>query len=237
MAVHHFFTSPENVGSDRLTITGDEAHHAARSLRLKTGERITVADGSGRVYDATVTSVGEAVEADITAARDAAPPRPSITIHQALMKGDRMDDVIDRCAEIGVATIAPFVAERSIVRWDEPRRAKALERWRAIARAAAKQARSPWLATIEPIAPGVPELEALVLHEDATVRLRDALPHDPPVVVHLVVGPEGGLAPTEMERLCRAGGRPVSLGERILRSDWAGSVGATIVSFVYGSLG
>jgi 16S rRNA (uracil1498-N3)-methyltransferase len=234
MSRHHFFASPDDITADRVTLTGDEAHHAARVLRLHPGERITVADGSGRVVDAVVRVLGEIVEAEIEDVRTVQAARPAIRIHQALMKGDRMDDMIEKSVEIGVARIAPFEAERSIVRWDDRKRQKAQERWTNVALAAAKQCRSPWLTTIEPVSAGVPAHADLVLHEEATLRFRDTLPDEPPASIDVVVGPEGGLTPDEVERIDAAA---VSLGPRILRTEVAGPVAAAIIAYRYGSLG
>jgi 16S rRNA (uracil1498-N3)-methyltransferase len=235
LGVHHFFVTPDDVAGDRIVLRGEEAHHAARVLRVRQGERVTVADGTGRVFDGFVRSFGDSVEVDVVDVRNVSLPRPSITIHQALMKGDRMDDMIEKSVEIGVARIVPFVAERSIVRWDDPKREKAHERWTHIARAAAKQSRSAWLTEIAPIASGVPKGPAFVLHEEATVRLRDVLPDEPPATVELVVGPEGGLAPDETLEL--GGSTLVSLGPRILRTEVAGPVAAAMIAFAYGNLG
>lgn len=237
MGVHHFFTAPDQVRGDVAVLSGDEARHAARVLRVRPGERITISDDAGHVYDAVVRSVGDIVEADVDGVRDALPPRPKITVHQALMKGDRMDDMIERSVEVGVTRVAPFDAERSIVRWDHTRRKRAHERWVAVARSAAKQSRSPWLVRIDPVSDRTPEVAALVLHEEATTRLRDVLPAEVPEDLHLVIGPEGGLSAGEVERLVSSGATLVSLGERILRTETAAPVAATIIAFTYGSLG
>ncbi len=231
MTAHHFFATPDDVRGDTITLNGDEAHHASRVLRLRVGEAITVSDNTGHVYEADVASIGGHVVAHVNDVRDVSMPRPAITVHQALMKGDRMDDLIDRCVEVGVTRVAPFVGARSIVRWDEARKRKAHARWNEIARAASKQARSPWLAVVDPVADEPPR-EGFVLHEEASLRLREALPDDPPDELALVVGPEGGFERSEID-----GARAVSLGQQVLRSDFAGPVAAAIVAFVYGSLG
>jgi len=214
-----------------MSLTGDEARHAIKVVRLRVGEHITVADGEGRIVEAVVRSIDRDVHADVVSRRTATAPRPAITIHQALMKGDRMDDMVERSVEIGVRRIVPLGAERSVVRWDQTKREKAQARWNEIARAAAKQSRSPWLTTVEPVRDEAPH-EGFVLHEEANTSLRDALPDEPPETIDLVVGPEGGLTADEV-----SGRTTLSLGERVLRAEFAGPVAATIVSFVYGSLG
>jgi 16S rRNA (uracil1498-N3)-methyltransferase len=242
MGAHHFFVSPDDVHDGLIEVSGDEGHHAARVLRLRPGERITIADGSGRVIEATVKNVGRSVTAEVRNIRQAKRPKPALTLYQAVMKGDRMDDVVTKAVELGVARIVPFVAERTVVRWDEARRRKSKERWTSIARSAAKQCRSPYLTTIDEVRSGVrgatsEDAGVFALHERAPVRLREALPDYAPEAIVVVVGPEGGLAPSEIDALRDAGAVPVTLGERILRTETAGIVAASIIGYAYGSIG
>jgi 16S rRNA (uracil1498-N3)-methyltransferase len=236
---HHFFVAPSDVHDGTVELRDDEAHHAAHVLRVRSGEAISVADGTGRVLDAVVTRVGAVVTAEVRAVREPPPPLPALTLYQAIAKGERMDDVISKAVEIGVTRIVPFVAERTVVRWDADKRTKGRERWAAIARAAGKQSRSPWLVTVEDVHEGVPHADGamIVLHEAADELLRDALPSEAPAQLGIVVGPEGGLSPAEVERLRTEGANVVGLGERIFRTETAGLVAAAIVRYVYGSLG
>jgi 16S rRNA (uracil1498-N3)-methyltransferase len=242
MSAHHFFVDPGDVRNDVVTISGAEAHHAAKVLRVRVAEPITVSDNTGRILEAVVSSVGDVVEADVYGERHVPAPRPAITLVQALTKGEKFDEVVDRVCEVGVSRVVPFVARRSVVRWDESKCSRALERWRAIARAAAKQSRSPWIPSVDAFTDDPKQATrgqglSLVLHESATQRLRDALPTDSPASVALVVGPEGGLADEELAALVAAGGRTVSLGPRVLRTEVAGLVAAALVAYVYGSVG
>lgn len=242
MTVHHFFVAPSDVHDGTVELRGDEGHHAAHVLRVRNGEAISVADGTGRVFDAVVTQIGSVVTAEVRDVREPAPPKPALTLYQAIAKGDRMDDVVEKAVEIGISCVVPFVAGRTVVRWDAAKRTKACERWSAIARAAAKQCRSPWLTTIEPVQDeghvaahsGEP---VIVLHEGGIRRLRDALPSAPPGTLGIVVGPEGGLTSAEAGRWSGSGAEVVGLGERILRAETAGLVAAAIIRFTYGSLG
>lgn len=236
---HHFFVPPEDTHDGVVEIKGSEAHHAGRVLRLRAGESITVADGSGRVLEAVVTDVGRVVRADVTTTTLVTPPRPSLTLYQAVPKGDRMDDVVSKAVEIGVRRIVPFLAERTVVRWDERKRQKARERWTAVARAAAKQSRSSYLTSIGDVCDGlrVEETAPVVgLHEGASTRLREALPSEPPDELVVVVGPEGGLSPVEVEHLRSRGATLATLGDRILRTETAGLVAAAIIGYAYGNL-
>jgi 16S rRNA (uracil1498-N3)-methyltransferase len=225
-----------------VELTGDEAHHAGRVLRLREGESITVADGTGRVVEAVVRSIGKTIEGEVTSERIVALPPPNITLFQAVMKGDKMEAVIEKAVEVGVLRIVPFIAERTIVRWDDSKTRKAADRWSAIARSASKQCRAPLLSEVDHAVGSTDDLKTtadlgIALHEGAEQRLRDVLPSTPPDGVALVVGPEGGLSAREAEGLTSRGFVPAGLGPRILRSETAGIVGTAIVLHIYGSLG
>jgi 16S rRNA (uracil1498-N3)-methyltransferase len=239
---HHFFVTPEHMRDGVVELTGDEAHHAGRVLRLREGESITVADGTGRVVEAVVRRIGKTIEGEITLERTAALPSPSITLFQAVMKGEKMDAVIEKAVEVGVRHVVPFTAERTIVRWDDSKARKAADRWSAIARSASKQCRAPLLSEVDHVVGSTHDLKTtaeigIALHEGGEKRLRDVLPSTPPDEVALVVGPEGGLSSHEVEGLASKGFVPAGLGQRILRSETAGIVGAAIVLHIYGSLG
>ncbi len=242
MTEHHFFVTPEHLHDGIVDLTGDEAHHAGRVLRLREGELITVADGTGRVVEAVVRRVGRTVEGEVTSERIVALSPPSITLVQAVMKGDKMDGLIEKAVEVGVLRIVPFMAERTIVRWEDSKARKAGDRWSSIARSASKQCRAPLLSEVGQVVASTDELKTtaslgVVLHEGAEQRLRDVLPNIPPDEIELVVGPEGGLSAHEAEGLTSRGFVPAGLGPRILRSENAGIVGAAIVLHIYGSLG
>ena len=239
--MNHFFTAPELVGDGRVRLVGPEAHHAARVLRMKVGETISVADGSGRVVDAVVTKAsGEQVDARVILERRRSPAVPALMLWQGVARRERMDLVVQKAVEVGARRIEPFVAERTLARWDEAKRARVVDRWSAIALSAAKQSRSPWLTEVGPITEGPPAAPSglvIVLHEEAEVPFRKALPPAPPAHLVVVVGPEGGLTDEEVERLTDGGGVAVTLGERILRTETAGPVALALAAYSYGLLG
>lgn len=243
MGAHHFFVAPQDIAGDVITIRDDEARHAVRVLRVRRGERISAADDAGRIVHAVVTDIGDDVRADVVRETFVDVPFPAITLYQALGKGDTVDEVIQKATEVGVARIVPFVAERSIVRWDDAKRAKARDRWNAIARSASKQCRSPRLTTVGAIAEDVrPALDGpgptWVLHEaDDVTPFRNVLTQPAPATAALVVGPEGGLSDVEVRMLRDGGAEVVGLGPRILRTETAGPVAAAIVGYAYGTLG
>ncbi|HVE91828.1 MAG TPA: RsmE family RNA methyltransferase [Actinomycetota bacterium] len=227
----------------RVVLRGDEAHHAAKVLRVRIGETISVADGSGRVMDAVVTKIAEeGLAARIILSHDLRASSPALVLCQGLTKRERMDLVVQKSVEVGARTIVPFVAQRSIVKWDDDKRRRARTHWEGVARAAAKQCRSPWLTSVDQVADGLDAVVAqgqpmLALHEESKLHFRDALDPDPPERLTIVIGPEGGLTGEEVSELEASGAKSVTLGERILRTETAGPVALALAAYSYGILG
>lgn len=215
-----------------MVLDGPEGRHAAAVKRLRVGEALQLADGRGGLAQAVVVAVDrDTVGVRITGRVTVPPPAPRVLLAQALVKGDRGELAVELATEAGVDGILPWRAERCVARWEDgPRGAKALARWRSTVREAAKQSRRPWLPEVEePVTTaalarraGVVPV-ALVLHEGATDRLADAnLPASGDLL--LVVGPEGGISPAELDALVAAGARPVRLGPEVLRASTAAAV-------------
>ncbi|PPK69122.1 16S rRNA (uracil(1498)-N(3))-methyltransferase [Actinokineospora auranticolor] len=215
-----------------FTLDGPEGRHAAAVRRLRAGEELLVSDGRGAVARCAVVAAGKD-SLDLTVAErwDEPPPRPRVVVVQALVKGDRGELAVELATEAGADVIVPWRAARCVARWDDgPRGEKALAKWRATAREAAKQARRAWVPEVpEPV--GLAELAELVraselgvvLEADRATRLAElALPESGDLV--LVVGPEGGVAPEEIQALEQAGGRAVRLGPTVLRTSTAAAV-------------
>lgn len=212
-----------------ITVEGEEAHHAVAVRRLRVGEEIQLTDGRGRVGVGAVEETGKRRFAVRLDAVDEVPePTPVVTVVQALPKGDRGERAVEMLTEIGVATIVPWAAERSIAAWRGERIAKGEAKWRATAREAAKQSRRAWLPQVtsltrtEDLADliGAADL-ALVLHEAASTPMASLeVPSTGSIL--LVVGPEGGLSEEEIATLHAAGARAVRLGTEVLRTSTAG---------------
>jgi 16S rRNA (uracil1498-N3)-methyltransferase len=226
-----------------FALTGDEGRHAARVQRLGVGETLLVADGRGTVLTCSVAGVRpDGLDLTVTARRTVPEPSPRLVAVQALPKGERAELAVELLTELGVDEIVPWAASRSVVRWDAARAAKALERWRRTAREAAKQsrrARVPAVTDLHSTAQVAQRLAgatALVLHEEATAPLATAaLPRAGDVVV--VIGPEGGVAPAELESFESAGARAVRLGEPVLRTSTAGAAALAALSVRLGRWG
>lgn len=231
------FLVPELPPGDRHRLDGPEGHHAATVQRLRPGEVLLLGDGSGGLARCRVTAVGKgALDLAVLERREEAAPAPRLTVVQAVAKGDRGELAVQAMTEAGVDVIVPWSAARSVVRWKGERGDKALERWRSVAREAAKQARRAWLPVVtSPVATAgacdvVRTAEAAyLLHEEASQPLATAaIPVGGEIV--LVIGPEGGITPEETEAFAAAGAEPVRLGRTVLRTSTAGVAALAVVS-------
>lgn len=230
-----FLVPPGDLTSGVMTLTGPEGHHAATVRRLRAGERADVSDGAGTLAEGVVTSVGkDAVTLDIVAVHTFPAPQPRLAVAQALPKGDRGELAVELMTEVGVDAVIPWAAERSITKWQAERGAKALAKWRATAREAAKQSRRAWLpeitglATTAALAKRVSTAYAIVLEADADAKLHELrLPEKGEIL--LLVGPEGGISPAERATLKDAGAVAARLGPTVLRTSTAGAAAAAIL--------
>ena len=219
---------------DHVTVEGDEAHHAVAVRRLRAEKRLVLTDGRGTTVVGTVAEAGKRrMFVGVERVETVTEPTPRVIVVQALPKGDRGELAVEVLTEVGVATIVPWAAARSVAVWRGERADKALVRWRSTAREAAKQARRAWfpevtgLASTADVAALVAKTTvAVVLHEGADEPLADVMvPDDATVLV--VVGPEGGLTDDEVEALRTAGASVVRLGREVLRTSTAGVAGVS----------
>ncbi len=171
---------------------------------------------------------------------------PEIAVYQGAPKGAKSDVVVEHLAEIGVRELRFFDSRRAVAKWDAGRRARLVQRWEAVARAAAKRARNPYVMSVmeddpsmawgEVVACVRDEPLAIVLWEETRAQLRRALPLAPPRVA-LVVGPEGGLDAAEVRELSAAGAAVASLGPLILRTESAALIAVSALLWHFGRIG
>lgn len=212
------------------TVTGDEARHAVAVKRIRVGEHVMLSDGAGRTVTGEVVGTGkQELVVRVDQIDDAPAPELEVIAVQALAKGDRSELAVEMLTEVGVRRIVAWQASRSIVRWQGERAAKSLAKWQSAAREAMKQSRRGILpevmsASTKEVAALLSEVDlALVLHEDATEHIADvSLP--PRGRVAVVVGPEGGISPEELETFQTTGARLVLVSDGVLRTSTAGAV-------------
>jgi 16S rRNA (uracil1498-N3)-methyltransferase len=230
-----------HVGEAGALVAGEERAlppAAARHVqvrRLQPGDGVRLFDGSGVDFDAEILRMGRsdvhvrigqahAVERELAVA---------VTLALAMPANERMDTLVEKATELGVAAIQPLVAERSVLRLDGQRAERKRAHWQAVAVAACEQcgrARVPAVAAVLPIGawltglaqPAAAHERRLVLSLDADARpLAEALGSGAAQAITTLSGPEGGLSPAESDAARRAGFAPVGLGPRVLRADTA----------------
>ena len=222
----------------------DEARHLSQVLRLGIGDEVAVFDGAGREYRARVERVArDGADVRLIAEVDAAPePAVRVTLAQAVLKGEKMDDVVRDATMMGVSAIEPLITEHTAAHMKAGR---APERWRRIAIASAKQCRravvpsigvgssfTDWLA-------GDRAVSRLLLVEPSAAaegHPLSTLGGNRPPSASLLVGPEGGWSEAEIDAAVRAGYVPITLGRRTLRADAVPIVALGLLHFVWGDL-
>ena len=220
----------DKITADTATITGDDAHHISRVLRMKAGDALSLCDGAGNEYDALIASVSpDAVSCTVGTPRASEAESPvRVTLFQCLPKTGKMELIVQKCTELGVFAVVPVQSARCVVvpgkDYDKKR-----ERYNRVALEAAKQSRRAMIPQVLPLT-ALKKIDVqsfdlfLVAYEDEnTVSLKQALRAAAlPRTIALLIGPEGGLEEGEVRQLVQAGAVSVSLGKRILRTETAG---------------
>lgn len=248
--MHRFFVTTDGIQDNFITLDQEQSHHILKVLRLKPGDYLQLFDGVGNEYLCWIHSRkdgGVLVEIE---SHEYFPNEPAtrVILAQGLAKGEKMDFVIQKAVEIGVFAIIPFVSERTIVAFDTKKAEHKKERWQNIAREACKQSRRNVIPKIKPIIQlqqlldDIKEKRAVMLYENAEkLDLRDILTdyqdslHEQSITV--IVGPEGGFAPAEVQMAQNNNVSIAGLGPRILRTETAGLVAASIILYEGGDLG
>ncbi|MBT2498495.1 16S rRNA (uracil(1498)-N(3))-methyltransferase [Agromyces sp. ISL-38] len=222
-----------------VELSGDEARHAVTVARVRTGERIAIGDGRGILVRGVVVSTGaRELVLEVEEVLVEEPPETRITLVQALAKGDRDELAVQAATELGVDVVVPWAAARSVSRWEGPKAEKGRQRWASIVREAVKQSIRAWLPPVAPVtATGdlaglLQGTRMLLLEPTATTPITDIRPDGRDLA--LVVGPEGGISPAELERLVAAGAEPVRLGASVLRTSTAGPAAIAVLNAALG---
>jgi 16S rRNA (uracil1498-N3)-methyltransferase len=228
-----------------VSILGEEARHAVAVSRIRVGETLSIGNGRGLVVTGAVVEAGARLSIEAADVILVPPPMPRLTLVQALAKGGRDELAIQAATELGVDAVIPWAAQRSIVRWDGPKALKGQQRWASIVREATKQSLRPWIPDVDDqlttaqLARRAGSTRMLVLEPSAPVGLSSIgltrlAAGDDERDLMLVVGPEGGVAPAELDALVSAGARAVRLGEAVLRTSTAGPAAIAVLNGILG---
>lgn len=232
--MHHFFAEPSQIADGKATIIGADVNHMKNVLRMKPGEQVEISDGDGLRYICVIENFAdECVHLRIEDVEADAVELPSkIYLFQALPKSDKMELIVQKAVELGAFEVIPVVTKRAVVKLDEKKAAKKVQRWNAISEGAAKQSGRSIVPKVHDV---LSYAEALEYARQMDVRL---IPYEkasgmevtrqavetilPGQSVAVFIGPEGGFEEAEVEQAEEAGALPVSLGKRILRTETAG---------------
>jgi 16S rRNA (uracil1498-N3)-methyltransferase len=242
-----FYVPYPRIENELLRIEGDEVKHIKKVLRLKAGDEMIVFDGSGKEYEGKIIEVGPSsveirIQNSFISKKDS---YLEITLAQSLLKGEKMDYLIQKATELGVKEIIPFFSSRSIPRFEKTVSLMRCRRWEKIAVGASKQSGRGVVPKIEPVQDYSemiknipPDFLRLVLWEKEGEKLKEILEGSKEKrKIFFIVGPEGGLSQEEVGLAKQNDFIPVTLGKRILRSETASLCLLSILQYEWGDIG
>jgi 16S rRNA (uracil1498-N3)-methyltransferase len=247
--MRHFYIDPIAATKQLVTIEGAETHHIKNVLRLKPGDQLKLFDGTGNEYLAVISSIDvdkveveiqHKLQSDLSAAA-------RVMVAQAFLKEKKMDDLVRRLSELGIAGWIPFFSQRSIARPDKKRLTGRVQRWKRIATEALKQCRrknmleiSDVLTFDEVLELSKPcDLKIVFWENEATLLKRDIGTQTGISLKSIMVmlGPEGGFTEQEIEMARQNGFVTAGLGPRILRAETATLAASTLIQYLFGDMG
>lgn len=241
--MHHFFVTPEQVREDNIIIEGSDVNHIKNVLRMKVGEELEISDGDNKKYLCEIASMSsDEVCAMIKTELKVDTELPSkIYLFQGLPKSDKMELIVQKAVELGVYEIIPVATKRAVVKLDDKKASKKIERWQAIAESGAKQSGRNVIPEVKNVmafkeavqyaksldillvpyelAEGMSETKALI----STIQ--------PGQSIGFFIGPEGGFETSEVEYAIENGAKAITLGKRILRTETAGLTTLSILMY------
>ena len=224
--MHHFFVTPQQISGDTIRIEGGDVNHMKNVLRMKLHEKVEISDGYSKKYlceveayeeKAALLNILEEMETDTELAS-------KLYLFQGLPKSDKMELIVQKAVELSVYQVIPVAMKRSVVRLDDKKAAKKVERWNSIAESAAKQSKRMLIPNV---------------HEVLTYELAGGMEATREVIrqiksgqsVGIFIGPEGGFELEEVDAATAMGAKIITLGRRILRTETAGLATLAVLMF------
>jgi len=242
--MHRFFADPSAIDEKRIVITGDDVNHISRVLRLKCGDEIEVCDKNNTDYKCIISEISKTeVLANIIEKEDNKNESSiDITLYQGVPKGEKMDDIVRKCVELGVKRIVPVAMKRTVVKVKKPY--PKTQRWERIILEAAKQCKRGIIPSIsEPISydemlslvSGKDELNILPYENESKTALKEVLQKNKHLEkINIIIGPEGGFDDEEIEKAGKSEIFTVTLGPRIMRCETAPIAAVSAVMYELG---
>lgn len=238
----------ENISGDFITISGQDALHIAKSLRMKVGEKLTVCGGQGLDFICEIDEISESsvlLRVTETVVTDSE-PSIDITLYQGCPKGDKMELIIEKSIELGVNKIVPVLMQRSVSRPDTKSAAKKHERYQKLALSAAKQCGRGIIPRVEPMINFIQMTNELAQHQaviffyecggESLSSVMNKIVLNNLSDIAVVIGPEGGFDPSEADMLKNMGALTSTLGKRILRTETAPIAAISAIMYATGNM-
>lgn len=237
-----FFTQ-NNITSDKYIISGENAKHISKSLRMQKGEELTLITPNKTQCQCEVSSItNDCVTVDVISKKPCEnEPNVFITLYQALPKGDKMDYIVQKCVELGISRIVPVLTSRCISRPNEKSMHKKCERWQKIALQAAMQSRRGIVPKIDDCmsfskaCDDAKQFEKQILFYEMGGEHINKLITDFPKTIGMFIGSEGGFEESEVELAKKSSAQIATLGKRILRAETAPLAALSIVMYQTGN--
>ncbi|ETN93486.1 Ribosomal RNA small subunit methyltransferase E [Gammaproteobacteria bacterium MOLA455] len=245
MRIPRIFTDQPLSSGAKLALTGSAARHLFSALRMSVGQEITLFNGLGGEFSATLTTTAKSqVDVSVGDCREIDRESP-LKLHLviAVSRGERMDWIMQKATELGVTEITPLFSERTEVKLNRERLEKKLRHWQQVSISACEQCQRNRVPTINNAltldqwlsqSHEDPEQLKLVLHHRSDKTLAQ---HQPPENVCLLVGPEGGLSDSEIKRAIDRGFAALTLGPRVMRTETAPLAAISIMQSLWGDMG
>lgn len=241
--MHHFFVTPEQVKETTIWIEGADVNHVKNVLRMKVGEELQISDGNNKKYLCEIASMSaDSICVTIKEELVSDTELPSkIYLFQGLPKSDKMELIVQKAVELGAYEIIPVATKRAVVKLDDKKAAKKVERWNSISEGGAKQSGRNV----------IPEVKQVMSYKEAMQYAKDLdvvlIPYElaegmnetrqiieairPGQSVGIFIGPEGGFETAEVEYALEQGAKAITLGKRILRTETAGLTTLSILMY------
>lgn len=221
----------------------EQSRHIAKSLRMRRGDMLCLTDGSGSSYGCIIESVdGGIVEMSVCYRQaDGSEPSVKVTLYQGVPKGSKLEDIVQKCTELGVTTVVPVLTRRSVSRPDPKSAEKKNARYQKIALEAAQQSGRGIVPSVLPMT----DLKTAVSNDESELKILfyegggeplNTLVKSGVASVSIYIGPEGGFDPDEVELIKSQGGKVATLGKRILRTQTAPVAALTAIMLLTGNL-
>lgn len=238
--MRRFFIEPTAISGRMALLGGADAHHLRKVLRLENGDEVELFSGDGLVHRARIVG-GDRERVELTLLTSSNTPPDGLRIHlaQAMLKGKKMDLVVQKCTELGVAALHPYLSTHTKMPAPEPAK---LQRWQRIIQESCKQCNQPWPPLCHPAAPleqilttaADHDLRLLCWEAPEAPPLRQVLATVPrPRKPLVLIGPEGGFDEAEVAAARAAGFLPAGLGRRVLRAETAAIAVVALLQFLY----